>query len=183
MSSNISTDETQFCIRAASFLLFQFKETVNIAMLNMFPQHADQDNLERIGRDRNAPRYINEDLDEYRNRVINAFDFNQGIGKADDIIRAMRGLDYAFNSFTQGDTSGGAGSFNLIVHTVSGVKYDASEDYDANVKYNAANENDINIELVQAGVPTPTQEADIRDITRPIIRASSIILSITNIVP
>ncbi len=183
MSSNIDTDETQLMIRSASFLLFQFKQTMNDAILNLFPQYADEPNLERIGRDRNAPRYANEDLSEYRERVINAFDFNQGIGKAEDIIRAMRGLNYAFNSYAQGDTSGGPGSFNLLVHTTGGVDYDASEQYDANVKYNAANENDINIELVQAGAPTPEQEADIREILRPIIRASSIILSITNIAP
>jgi hypothetical protein len=173
MSMNINTDETQLIIRAGSFLLFGFKEDVNIGVLNFFPQHAGQENLEKIGRDRNAPRYINEDIDEYRDRVINAFDFNRGIGKAEDIIRAMRGLDYAFNSYTQGDTSGGTGSFNLLVHTTGGVQYDASEKYDANVKY----------ELIQAGAPTPDQEAEIREQLKPIIRASSIVLSIVNIAP
>ena len=183
MSSNIDTDETQKAIRAAAFLLFEFKQTVNTAILNFFPQYADQENLEKIGRDRNAPRYINEDLDEYRDRVVNAFDFNRGIGKADDIIRAMRGLGYVFNSFIQGDTSGGPGSFNLIVFTVSGEKYDGSKKYDGSFKYNAATVNDINIELVQATPPTDDQKTDIIDITRPIIRASSVVLSITNIVP
>ncbi len=181
MSKNINTDETQIIIRAASFLLFEFKEIANIAILNFFPQHATQENLERIGRDRNAPRYINEDLDEYRDRIINAFDFNRGIGKVEDIQRAMRGLDYAFNSFTQGDTSGGPGSYNLLVHTIGGVKYDGSEQYDGNVKYNTPGPNDINIEIVQASPPTSAQKQEIRDQLKPIIRASSVVLSITNI--
>lgn len=183
MGSNVLTDETQNTIRAASFLLFQFKQTMNDAILNLFPQYATEENLERIGRDRNAPRYANEELSEYRDRVINAFDFNQGIGKAEDIIRAMRGINYAFNSFTQGDTSGGPGSFNLLVHTTGGAQYDATYIYDASIKYNAPNRNDVNIEIVQAAAPTPEQEAEIREQLRPILRASSIVLSITNIVP
>ena len=172
MSANIDTDETQVSIRAASFLLFEFKETVNLAILNFFPQFANQENLEKIGRDRNAPRYINEDLDEYKDRVINAFDFNRGIGKAEDIIRAMKGLGYIFNSYEQGDTSGGSGSFNLIVHTIGGSKYDGSKKYDGSFKYNAATVNDINIELIQVSPPTTDQKVDIIYITRPIIRAS-----------
>lgn len=181
MSENINTDETQIIIRAASFLLFEFKEIANIAILNFFPQHATQENLERIGRDRNAPRYINEDLDEYRDRVINAFDFNRGIGKVEDIQRAMAGLDYVFNSFTQGDTSGGTGSYNLILHTVGGVKYDGAKKYDGSFKFNTAGPNDINIEIVQATPPTAAQKQEIRDQLKPIIRASSIVLSIINI--
>lgn len=183
MAYNTNTDETQLTIRAASFLLYKFKETVNVTMLNFFAQYATEENLERLGRDQNAPRYKNESFDEYRDRIINVFDFNRGIGKAEDIIRAMVSLGYVFNSYTQGDTTEGAGSFNLLVHTLGGVDYDASEVYDANIKYNAANVNDINIELIQAGSTTTQQEEDIRNILNPIIRASSIVLSIVNIVP
>ncbi len=184
MSSNINTDETQLTIRAASALLFQFKETVNGAMLNMFPQFANTENLEQIGRDRNAPRYINEAIGEYRERVINAFSFNQGIGKAEDIIRAMRGLDYVFNSYTQGDTSGGLGSFNLLVGSLGGLKYDDSEVYNGPPPiYNSPTENDVNIELVQAGAPTQDQIDEIRDQLRPILRASSDVLTVSNVAP
>lgn len=184
MSSNINTDETQKAIRAASFLLFEFKQTVNDAILNMFPQHAQQSNLERIGRDRNAPRFINEDLDEYRDRIINAFDFNQGIGKVEDIIRAMRGLDYVFNSFTQGDTTLGTGSFNLLVGSLGGLKYDDSEVYNGPPPvYNSPTENDVNIELVQAGAPTQAQIDEIREQLRPVLRASSDVLTVSNVAP
>lgn len=183
MASNIETDETQNIVKAASYSLFYFKTAVNDAILNFFPQFAGENYLEQIGRDRNAPRYSGEDLDEYRARVVDAFNYNRGIGKAEDIIRAMRSIGYAFNSFDAGDTSGGPGSFNLLVHSTGGAKYNGTYIHDGSIDFNAANENDIIIELVQVSTPSSGQVTAIREALAPVIRASSIILAVTNVSP
>jgi len=183
MASNIDTDETQNCVKAGSKLLFDFKEQVNLTILNFFPQFADTEFLERIGRDRNAPRYKNEDLDEYRDRVVNAYDYNEGIGKVQDIIRAMAGLDFVFNSHTAGDNSGGVASYNLLVFSIGVEKYDGSRVYDGSIKYDAPEVNDITIEIVQGGPVSQDDQDDIRAILKPVLRASSQVLEIINLLP
>jgi hypothetical protein len=183
MPSNIETDETQNIIKAGSYALFYYKDAINQAILNFFPQFAGDAYLEQIGRDRNAPRYAGEDLDEYRARVVDAFNFNRGIGKAEDIIRAMRSIGYSFNSFDPGDTSGGPGSFNLLVHSTGTAKYDGTYIHAGSIDFSAANENDIIIELVQVSTPSPGQVEAILEALAPVIRASSIILAVTNVSP
>src|SRR5574343_250075 len=102
MSESIATDETQNCIKAAAFLIFQFRQNTQNSVLNYFPKYAEPEFLEIIGRDRNCPKYQHESIEEYRARVEDAFEFNRGIGRALDIRRAIEGLGYTFNSYTAG---------------------------------------------------------------------------------
>lgn len=183
MSESIATDETQNCIKAAAYLIYKFRQNVQNSVLNYFPKYADPEFLQIIGRDRNCPKYQQESIEEYRLRVQDAFEFNRGIGRAIDIVRAIEGLGYTFGSYTAGYTGGGVGSFNLLIHSIGTTVFDGTYDFDGEILFNAANENDINIEIVQASAISDAQRLAIIEFCTPIIRASSTILSIVAIAP
>jgi hypothetical protein len=183
MSESIATDETQNCIKAAAYTIYKFRQNIQNSVLNLFPKYAEPEFLEIIGRDRNCPRYQGESTEEYRLRVQDAFEFNRGIGRAIDIVRAIEGLGYTFGSYTAGYTGGGVGSFNLLVHSIGGKVLDGTWDLDGLTYLNSANPNDINIEIVRAEEITPEERQAIIDFVTPIIRASSSVLSIIAIAP
>jgi hypothetical protein len=183
MSESIATDETQNCIKAAAYMIYKFRQNIQNSVLNLFPKYAEPEFLEIIGRDRNCPRYQGESTEEYRLRVQDAFEFNRGIGRAIDIIRAIEGLGYTFGSYTPGYTGGGLNSFNLLVHSIGVTVFDGTYDFDGEILFNAANANDINIEIVQASAITDEQRIAIIEFVTPIIRASSVVLSIVALAP
>lgn len=182
MSESIATDETQNCIKAAAFLIFQFRQNTQNSVLNYFPKYAEPEFLEIIGRDRNCPKYQGESIEEYRVRVEGAFEFNRGIGRAIDIVRAIEGLGYTFNSYIPGMT-GNVNSFNLVVHSINGKTHDGTWDHDGSIYHNSANANDINIEIIRAEEITQEEKNAIQEFVTPIIRASSVVFSIIAIAP
>lgn len=183
MSSNINTDETQNCIRAAADALFKFRQAIGTAVQNFFPEYASEANLEQIGRDRNAPRYNNENLEDYRARVQDAFGFNRGIGKVDDIKRVMTSLGYSFNSFIQNDNTGGEGFYNIVILTTGSNFFDGDSNFDGALFFNTPQRNDINIEIITASPILDAEKARIRAALNPIIRASSTIYNIVQVTP
>lgn len=180
---NITTDETQNVVRSMAVLLLGFKEQVKNLVLNSFVGYANGIYLERIGRDRNLPRLTGETESAFRARISNAWDRNVGQGDAPSIIAIMESLGYVFNSFDAGDTTKGAGSFNLLIQSTGAARFDGTYIYDGSILYDTPTPNSFSIELVQAGAPTVEQEAIIRAEVTPIIRASSIIDLIENVVP
>ena len=180
---NITTDETQNVVRSMAVLLLAFKTQVRNLVLNSFVNYANGIYLERIGRDRNLPRLTGEAEADFRARIANAWDRNIGQGDAPSIVAIMESLGYTFNSFDAGDTTKGAGSFNLLVQATGAARFDGTYTFDGSILYDTPTPNSFSIELVQAGAPTAEQEAVIRNALAPIIRASSIIDLIENIVP
>jgi len=180
---NITTDETQNVVRSMAVLLLSFKDQVRNLVLNSFVGYANGIYLERIGRDRNLPRLTGESEATFRARISDAWERNVGQGDAPSIIAIMESLGYTFNSFDQGDTAGGAGSFNLLIQATGVARFDGTYSFDGTILYDTPTPNSFSIELVQASAPTVEQEAIIRNAVTPIIRASSIIDLIENIVP
>jgi len=192
MAINLS-DENQNYVRALSFAmtLWRFTGVVN-TVKNSFANYAVDNNLERIGRDRNLPRYQGEEIVDFRARVLEAFERNQGLGSVDDIISTMEGLgartlgvQYQFNSFIQGDKGDSSeGLFNLLIKSLAGgATYGGTYKYDGTLKYDAPSASDIIIEIIQTPAISTDQENEIRNNLLQIIRASSKVQKIIRIAP
>lgn len=187
-------DEFQKIIRSYSYGILNFKHYgVRNTVLNSTANFAEGKNLERVGRDRNLPRYQGEDVDEYRVRVRDAFRKNLGLGGVDDIISVMEGLgattlgtQYLFNSFVSGDKGDSSeGLFNVLTKSLAGgAVCDGTFDCDGTLACDSPESNDIVFEIVQTPASISTaQETEIRNALDPIIRASSTILKIIRLSP
>jgi len=183
MITEPATDEIQNLVRAFSFVGAELRIQIRNAVLQQFPDYATEENLERIGRNRNIPRLPGEDLDKYFLRVLNSYETNRGTGSAEEYIAIIEALGYIFNGFVAGDTSGGIMSFNLITLASGVQEYDGDNIHDGSIKFDAPQDNEIRIEIVQAGAITPEQDIEIRDAVERIRRASSVILAIIQLTP
>jgi len=184
--------EFQNIVRSYAVQILRYKYSgVRNTVYNSIANTAEGANLERIGRDRNLPRYQLEDIDEYRARVVDAYNKNLGLGDVENIIRAMEGLgastlgvQYQFNSHTSGDKGDSTtGLFNLLIESLGGFQYDATKKYDGSIKYDTPSDNDIVIEIVQPTAISNAQALEIRNELDPIIRASSQIIKIVQLTP
>lgn len=170
---NIDTDEFQKVVHANAFALLNFKESVRMVVLNAFANFATGDNLIRLGRDRNLPKLQGENEVEYRARILNAWEANIGSGDVYEIIRRITAVGYTFNSFEQGDTSGGDGSFNLLTRSTGAIYLDGSHVLDGSWKLDSPDINSFTIEIVEPFSLTEEEKARIRAAISPVLRASS----------
>ena len=145
-------------IKALSYAWQRFRDECQNMLRNHYAQTAPEASLEALGRERLVPRYPEEtDLAKYRERVVGAWDENVGRGGYPEIIRLIEGYGFTFVSFTAGFAGGDPyDGFNLLVPTLSALKYDGTYQYDGTIKYNAVGENEIAIEIKRPiGTPVP----------------------------
>lgn len=183
---NTDTHESQLTVKAATLASIRFKDQVENMLKNFFAQSAPEVQLEQIGRERNVPRLSSsEGLVDYRQRVLDAFAENQGVGKAEDLILIMDAIGYIFYSYTTGfGPITDPNYFNILIQTKADLQYDATYDYDGAINYDAVPPNTINLEISKKnpGDLTPAEKDLIRERLRPVLRASCVIEQITEVI-
>ena len=195
MAESVTTHETQLYVKALANALLRFRIESNKVTRNWYAQTASEVNLERIGRDRNVPRLPGEtDVAAYRERVSGlcvdandvllldlpctdgriiggAFEANQGIGSAEDIVRIIESFGLIHKGFFSGFSPGDVPeAFNLLVQTIGSQIYDGTFLYDSSKFYDGVGPNEITIEVNK--ILTDPEQAEIKKALRPILRAS-----------
>lgn len=169
---NVNTDEIQNIVRAGAASVIDYRAQVKNFLLISFADFAEGLNLDSIGRSRNLPRLPGEGDTGYRARILNAWEANAGAGDVGSIIGIIEALGYPFNSFVQGDTTKGTGTFNLIVRSLGSKVFDSTWTFNGVVYFDTPPANGMTIEIVQATPVTAEQERIIDAALAPVIRAS-----------
>lgn len=169
---NVNTDEIQNIVRASAASIVDFRAQVKNFLISSLANFAEDSDLDSIGQSRNLPRLPGETDSSYRIRILNAWEANTGAGDARSIIAVIEALGYTFNSYIQGDTTKGDGSFNLIVRSLGAKYFDGSWDFDGSIYFNTPPANGMTIEIVQ-GFPVTVEQIElINKSLAPILRAS-----------